>query len=131
MNTFTVFDIETLMYIDEITEFNAEIIASNLVHLNPAILDIIRAQADKNSIPPLLSSEKVKIISDSYKYSSRVSTNRTMIVSPRKRPRVSIVPGLRVATGAHYEISSFNRVNLSLPELSSFVASSTMRRFGL
>jgi len=52
------------MYIDEITQFNTEIIPSNLVHLNSAILDVIRAQADKNSIPPLLSSEKVEIVSD-------------------------------------------------------------------
>jgi len=52
------------MYIDEITQFNAEIIPSNLVHLNSAILDVIRAQADKNSILSLLSSEKVEIVSN-------------------------------------------------------------------
>lgn len=64
MNTFTVFNIETLMYIDEVTQFNTEIIPSNLVHLNSAILNVIRAQADKNSIPPLLASEKVEIVSN-------------------------------------------------------------------
>lgn len=45
---------------------------------------------------------------------SGTPTHRTMMVSPRNRPRVSIVAGLSVAT-----------------ELSSALDSSTIRRFGL
>jgi len=47
MNMFTIFNIETLMNIDKITELNTEIIISNFVHLNSTILDIIRAQTDR------------------------------------------------------------------------------------
>jgi len=104
VNTFTVFNIEALMNIDEITEFNAEIITSNFVHLNSAILDVIRAQTDENSIPPLLSTKKIRIVSDDHEHQTYVNAHRTIIVSPRKRPSVSIVPGLRVATETHYKI---------------------------
>ena len=44
---FTIFNIEALMNINKITEFNAEINISNFVYLNSTILDIIRAQTDR------------------------------------------------------------------------------------
>jgi hypothetical protein len=59
-------------------------------------------------------------------------THRTMMVSPRKRPRVSIVAGLRVATVAVSQLFFPIHPNKMIsPELSSLTASSTMRRFGL
>ena len=56
------------------------------------------------------------------------------MVSPRKRPRVSIVAGLSVATipekNQHHRALPILSSNYS-PELSSFEASSTTSRFGL
>lgn len=53
VNTFAVLDIETLMHVDEIGQFDPEIIASNLVHLNPTFLDVIGTQADENCVSSL------------------------------------------------------------------------------
>jgi len=47
VNMFTIFNIEALININKITEFNAEINISNFVYLNSTILDIIRAQTDR------------------------------------------------------------------------------------
>jgi len=47
VNIFTIFNIEALINIDKITQFNTEIIMSNFVYLNSTILDIIRAQTDR------------------------------------------------------------------------------------
>jgi hypothetical protein len=57
VDTFSVFDIETLVDVDEIGEFYAEVIASDLVHLNPTLLDVIGAQTDEDSVSSLLSTD--------------------------------------------------------------------------
>ena len=41
-----VFYIQTLMDVNEITQFNAQVVASDFVQLNPPFVDVIRAQAD-------------------------------------------------------------------------------------
>jgi len=55
MHTFSVFDIQTLMYMDHIAEFDSQVVTSNLVHLDFAFLYIIGAQADENCISPFFS----------------------------------------------------------------------------
>ena len=42
------------MYVDEISQFDAQIVTGNLVYLDLALFDIIRAQADQDGISPLL-----------------------------------------------------------------------------
>lgn len=55
MNAFSVFDIKTLVNIDKITKFHTQIVTGDFVHLNSALLYVIRTQADENGISALLS----------------------------------------------------------------------------
>jgi len=94
----SVLDIKALVYIDEITELHAKIVPGNLVNLDAAFFDIIGAKAYENRVSPLLSPTILRL--SIYK-SRRIQDKRqhlTMMVSPRKSWRVSIVTGLRVAT---------------------------------
>jgi hypothetical protein len=54
VNSFAVFDVKTLVDVHEISELHPQVVASDLVHLNTTLFHIIRAQADKNSISPLI-----------------------------------------------------------------------------
>ena len=54
VNTFAVLDIQARVHVHHVTELHAEIVTSDLVHLNLALLDIVGAQADQNSIVALL-----------------------------------------------------------------------------
>lgn len=84
------------MDMDEVTEFDSQVVAGNLVHLDPAFTHVIGAQTDEDGIFPFFSSIEKSCIY--YEYCGRRVTHRTMMVSPRKRERTSIVTGLRVAT---------------------------------
>lgn len=52
--SFAVFDIETLVDVDEIPEFDSEVVSRDLVHLDLAFFNSVVTQANKDSIPPLL-----------------------------------------------------------------------------
>lgn len=54
MHALAIFDVETLVHINEIAKLDAKIVTCNLVHLYATFLDIIGAQADEDSVPPLL-----------------------------------------------------------------------------
>ena len=54
VDALAVLDIETLVHIDEIAKLDAQVVARDLVHLYPALLDIVGAQADQDSVAPLL-----------------------------------------------------------------------------
>ena len=56
--TLAVFDVEALVNVDKIAQFYAEVVAGNFVHLDAALLDVIRAQANEDGISPLLAPEK-------------------------------------------------------------------------
>ena len=43
VDALAVFDVQALVYVDEITQLDAQVVASNLVHLNLALLHIVRA----------------------------------------------------------------------------------------
>ena len=55
MHALSIFDVETLVNIHKIAELDAKVVTCDLVHLYATFLDIIRAQTDKDGIPPLLS----------------------------------------------------------------------------
>ena len=94
--TLSVFDIEALVNVDKITQFYAEVVASDFVHLNAALLDVVRAQANKDSVASLFAA--VNSVSIAVITEKCTETHRTMIVSPRKSWSNSIVAGLSVAT---------------------------------
>lgn len=50
---FSVLDIETLVNVDEITKLDTQIVTRDFVHLNPAPLYVIRAQANQDRITSL------------------------------------------------------------------------------
>ncbi len=54
MNSFSVLDVETLMYADEVAKFDSQIVTSNFVHLNAALFNVIRTQANQYGIASLL-----------------------------------------------------------------------------
>jgi hypothetical protein len=98
MNAFPIFDVHTLVDINEIAEFDSEIVPGDLVHLDAAFLHIVRGQADEDGISPLLSTEWGIRKLCTFEWGRRKKLYRTMIVSPRKSARSSIVVGLSVAT---------------------------------
>lgn len=57
MHALSIFDVKTLVNVHKIAEFDAKVVTCDLVHLYATFLDIIGAQTDKDSIPPLLSAE--------------------------------------------------------------------------
>lgn len=94
---FAVFDIEALVNVNEIPKFDSEVVSGDLVDLDLALFNTIVTQTNKNSISPLLATMIFVIVSN-VACKTKDKTYRTIIVSPRKRPRVSIVAGFRVAT---------------------------------
>ena len=83
------------MHANQVTEFDPQVITGNLVHLYATLFDVVGTQTDENGVTPLLSSADA--IREMQK--SRDSGDYlTMIVSPRKRDKTSIVAGFRVAT---------------------------------
>lgn len=58
MNTLAVLDIEALVDVNEVSELDSQVVTRDLVHLDLALLDVIRAQTDKDGIPPLLAPEQ-------------------------------------------------------------------------
>lgn len=55
VDALAVFDIQALMYVNEVTQLDAQVVASDLVHLDLALFDIVRAQANEHCVSPLLS----------------------------------------------------------------------------
>ena len=100
------------MYVDEISEFDAQIVTGNLVYLDLALFDIIRAQADQDGISPLLTTVDA-IDSVLSAVNASYCTHRTIMVSPRKSWRASIVAGFSVATTRRSE-SSFRHLLILL-----------------
>ena len=54
VDALAVLDIEALVHVNEIAKLDAQVVARDLVHLYPALLDIVGAQADQDSVAPLL-----------------------------------------------------------------------------
>jgi hypothetical protein len=52
MDTFAVLDVQTRVNVDEIAELDSQIVASDFVHLDSTFLDVIRAQANEDSVSP-------------------------------------------------------------------------------
>jgi hypothetical protein len=52
MYVLSVLDVEALMYSDQIAEFDAQIVASDFIHLDATLFDVIGGQADENCISP-------------------------------------------------------------------------------
>jgi hypothetical protein len=48
--TLSVFDIQSLMDMDEITELDSQVVASDFVHLDSTILYVIGAHTDKDGV---------------------------------------------------------------------------------
>jgi len=57
MDTFAIFDVKTLVYDSNVAKFDSQIIASDLVHLDFALFNIIRAETDKDRIASFLSTD--------------------------------------------------------------------------
>ena len=57
VNALAVLDVGALVNVDEVSELDTQVVASDLVHLNLALLDVIRAQTDEDGISPLLAPE--------------------------------------------------------------------------
>ena len=49
-----VFDVQARMHVDEVAELDAQVVARHLVHLDPALLYIVRAQTDQHRVFALL-----------------------------------------------------------------------------
>ncbi len=77
----SIFNVKTLMDINEVAKLDAKIVTRNLVHLYATFFDIVGAQADEDGIPSLLATEVIRKVSNGILRGS--STDRTMIVSPR------------------------------------------------
>jgi len=54
MHSFSIFDVQALVHIDDIAELHAQVVSSDLVELDATFLDIIRTQTNKHGIFPLL-----------------------------------------------------------------------------
>lgn len=54
MNTFSVFNIGTLVNDCDIPKFHSEVVSGDLIHLDPSLFNIIGAENDEDSIAPLL-----------------------------------------------------------------------------
>ena len=54
VDALAVLDVQAGVYVHNIAELHAQVVTGDLVHLDLALLDVIRAQADKDGISPLL-----------------------------------------------------------------------------
>ena len=57
MHPFSIFDVEALMYGDEVAEFDTQVVASDFIHLNTTLLDVVRAQANEDGVASLLATD--------------------------------------------------------------------------
>ena len=48
MYALAVLDVQARVYVDHITELDAQVVSGNLVHLNLAFVDIVRTQANEH-----------------------------------------------------------------------------------
>ena len=54
MHSFSIFNVQALVHIDDITELHAEVVSGDLVELDATFLDIIGTQTNEYGIFPLL-----------------------------------------------------------------------------
>lgn len=108
MYAFAVLDVRALVDVDEIAKLHAKVVTRNLVHLDLALLDIVRAQANEDSVSPLLTPIARHSRLSIHMCKFEICTYLTMIVSPRNSWRASIVAGLRVATTQMSEHDFYN-----------------------
>ncbi len=45
------------MYGDEVAEFDSEVVASDFIHLNATLLDVVGAQANEDGVASLLATD--------------------------------------------------------------------------
>lgn len=57
MHSLSVFDVQTLMYANEVTELHPQIVSGDFVHLYATFLDIIGAETDEDCITTFLPPE--------------------------------------------------------------------------
>jgi hypothetical protein len=128
VHALAIFDVVTLVDIDKIAKLDAKIVTCNLVYLYATFLNIIGAQTDEDCVPPLLPAKTMCEV--------QVETDRVM-----DEPNDDCVPAVelkifhcnRVECGNCKGVSGYDNAYASedMPELSSEVASSTIRRLGL
>jgi hypothetical protein len=53
MHPFSIFDIETLVYVDEISQLDPKVITCNLVHLDSTLLDVVGTQTNEHRVSSL------------------------------------------------------------------------------
>lgn len=99
VDALAVLDVQALVHVDKITELDSQVVTSNFVHLDLAFLDVIGGQANEDCISPLLSpAARDQLLEIHERTACMHCTYLTMMVSPRKSWRASIVAGLSVAT---------------------------------
>ncbi len=54
VHALAILDVEAGMDVDKVAELDAQVVAGNLVHLDSALLDIVRAQTDEHRVFSLL-----------------------------------------------------------------------------
>ena len=57
VDALSILDIQTRMHVDHVSELHAKVVAGNLIHLDLALLNVVGAQANEDSIMPLLPTE--------------------------------------------------------------------------
>jgi hypothetical protein len=58
VDALAVLDVEARVYVNEITKLDAQVITSDLVQLDAALLDVVGAQANENGVLALLATAK-------------------------------------------------------------------------
>ena len=74
MYALSVLDVEALMNMNKVSELDTQVVTGDLVHLDLALLDVIRAQADENSVSPLLPSKNAEISTRQLETATQVRT---------------------------------------------------------
>ena len=54
VDALAVLDVQARVHVDHVAKLDTEVVTCDLVHLDFALLNIVRAQADEHSIVPLL-----------------------------------------------------------------------------
>ena len=96
VDTLAILDVQARVDVDNIAELDSKVVAGDLVHLDFALFHGVGAQANENSIVPPLAA--IRSVRDKPIGEAEKQTHRTMMVSPRKSWRASIVAGFKVAT---------------------------------
>jgi hypothetical protein len=64
VHTLAVFNVEALVYVDEVPKLYAQVVAGHLIHLDSALFYVIRAEANENGVTPLFTAAtKIKLMS--------------------------------------------------------------------